>query len=561
MNRSSDITNQFEQLVDRFLEGLFHFSPTLATSLGFHEYDALLEERTADAVQGEIERLRDFQHQLQRTIDPSALSYPQRIDLEVLQSAIESELLELQEIRDWQRNPAYYAWLASDSIYSLLIRDYAPLPDRLRAVAERQRRIPALLEAGRENLRAALSAPGGVPKIWVEIALEDLEGAKNFFQTVVPEAAQRSNDASLTGKVIQQNQRILAALEEMVMFLRNELLEAARGDFALGADVFRRKLRFDEAVATPIADILARGEKELRRTQQQMHAVAQQIDPDLSLDEVIEQLAGDHAGPNELVPSYQRRIDMTRQFVIDHDLVTVPEGELRLVETPAFLRSLIFAALDPPGSFERAKLPTYFYVTPTKPNWSATEQDEYLRQHNDYSQIITIVHEAFPGHYVQCAHLRRTPSRVRRIFASGTFVEGWAHYGEQLVMEHGFGQDDPKIQLFQLHEALWRIGRLVVATRMHTEGLSFDDAVELFMRECYQERANAIREVKRFTTDPLVLIYSWGKWQIQDLREAYRERRGPEFSLKEFHDRLLGEGEPPIAIVRRLLLDHEDRGS
>jgi len=548
-------SDRFEQLVDQFLQGLFRFHPTFATELGFHEYDSMLEERTAETVQGEIERLKSFQAQLQREVDPATLGLPQRVDFEALESAIESELLELQEIRYWQRNPAYYNGLASGAVYSLLIRDYAPLEERLRAVVERQRRLPALLAAGRENLRAALNAPGGVPKIWVEIALEEFEGAKNFFQTVVPEVARRSTDASLMDSVIEQNQRSLAALEETTAFLRQELLEVARGDFALGADVFQRKLRLDEAVETPTADILARGEKELRRTQDAMQALARQIDPNLSLHEVIEKLAGEHASANDLVPSYHRRIDTARQFVIERELVTIPDGELHVVETPTFLRSLLFAALDPPGPFERAKLPTYFYVTPTEPTWSATEQEEYLRQHNDYSQIVTIFHEAYPGHYVQCGHCHRTPSRVRRIFRAGTFVEGWAHYCEQLVMDEGFGRDDLKVQLFQLHEALWRIGRLIVATRMHTEGLSFDAAVELFMRECYQERANAIREVKRFTTDPLVLIYSWGKWQIQDLREAYRKMRGPEFSLKEFHDRVLGEGEPPVAVLHRLLLE------
>lgn len=550
------IDDRFEQLIDQFLDGLFHFHPTLATDLGFHEYDSQLEERTPEIVQDEIERLKDFQHQLLREVDPAALQFHQRIDFELLQSAIESELLELQETRTWQRHPAYYNWLASGAVYSLLIRDYAPLDDRLRAVVERERRIPSLLETGRRNLRATLKrAGGGVPKIWVDIALEEFEGAKSFFRTVVPDVARASADTALADSVIEQTRRVLAALDEMTTFLRQELWEAARGDFALGADVFQRKLRLDEAVETPLADILARGEQELRRTQAEMQALARQIDPDRSLQELIQTLARQHATPDDLVPSYQRRIEAARQFVIERELVTVPEGELRVVETPAFLRSLLFAALDPPGPFERAKLPTYFYVTPAEPHWSATEQEEYLRQHNDYSQMDTIFHEAYPGHYVQCAHCHRTPSRVRRTLRGGTFIEGWAHYCEQLMIDEGFAGDDPKLHLFQLHEALWRIGRLIVATRMHTEGLSFDEAVELFMRECYQERANAIREVKRFTTDPLVLIYSWGKWQIQDLREAYRQRRGPEFSLKEFHDRLLGEGEPPVAVLSRLLLE------
>jgi uncharacterized protein (DUF885 family) len=554
MEQVVEMDHRFDQLTDQFLSGYFRFNPTFATDLGFHEYDSLLNDQSAEAVQAEIKWLEDFQEQLRREIDPTALSVERQIDYDVLRSAIDASRLELKEIRTWQRNPGYYNWLASGSIYSLLIREYAPLDDRLHAAIERERAIPAFLEQGRNNLWAAVNSLEGVPRIWVEIALEEFGGAKDFFQTVVPGVAGQCNNNSIRETLLKENTRVLAALEEMTKSLREAVLEKARGDFALGADWFRQKLLAEEAIDTPIDQIIERGEVELRQTQAQMRAVSRQIDPDLPLEELIKKLSNDHPAPEDLVPSYQRRVDEAQRFVRERDLVTIPEGELRIVETPAFLRSLLFAALDPPGPFERSGLPTYFYVTPVESHWSAAEQEEYLRQHNSYSQIVTIFHEAFPGHYVQCAHCHRTPSRLRRVFRGGTFIEGWAHYTEQLMVDEGFGSDDPRIRLFQLHEALWRIGRLIVATRMHTQGLSMDEGIEYFMRECYQERANAIREVKRFTTDPLVLMYSWGKWQIQDLRREYAEIYGQNFSLREFHDRLLGEGESPVGVLKRILL-------
>lgn len=555
MGRNSASSHRFEQLLDHFLEGYFRFHPTAATELGLHRYDTLLEERRVEAIEDEITRLKAFRRQFQQDIEPADLTVSQQIDLGLVQSAIAAQLLELEEIRFWQRHPGYYNWLASGAIYSLLIRDYAPLEDRLRAVVERARRIPALLQAGRENLRAALRAPGGVPRVWVEIAVEEFQGARDFFRTVIPQVVARVDQTALGHQVRAHNEHVVAALDEMIAFLRGELLEAATGDYALGEDLFRKKLEYEEAITTPLADILERGEQELRRTQREMDELARQIAPGRSIREVLQALSGEYPPPEELVHSYQQQLDVARQFVIERQLVTVPEGELRVVETPPFLRSLLFAALDPPGPFERVPLPTYFYVTPVEPGWSATERDQYLRQHHRASQMITIFHEAYPGHYVQCAHCRRTTSRVRRIFAAWSFVEGWAHYAEQLMLDEGFGQRDPRLRFVQQHEALWRIGRLLVATRMHTEGLPMEAAIDFLMRECYQERANALREVKRYTTDPLVLVYAWGKWQIQDLRRAVEQAWGTRFSLEAFHDELLGHGQPSIAVLKRLLLN------
>jgi uncharacterized protein (DUF885 family) len=557
MKSEIEMDQRFEQLVEQFLSGYFRFNPTTATGLGLHEYDPLLEDRSVEAVLAEIERLGHFRARLQHEIDPAALTFDHQIDYDLLRSAIEANRLDLQEIRVWQRNPSYYNWLIGGSVYSLLIRDYAPLDQRLEAVIKRERAIPALLEQGRKNLWTAVNSPEGVPTIWVEIGLEEFEGAEDFFQTVVPGFAQRSTSESLGEAVMAENRRVLAALAEMIRFLYEVLLEKSHGSFALGDDLFCRKLLAEEAIDTPIERILERGERELQQTQAQMREIAQQIDAALPLDEVIKKLSTDHPEPDDLVSSYQRRVDEARRFVIERDLVTIPDDELRLVETPAFLRSLLFAALDPPGPFERAGLPTYFYVTPIESHWSDAEKEEYLRQHNGYSQIDTIFHEAFPGHYVQCGHCHRTPSRLRRVFHAGTFVEGWAHYAEQLMIDEGAAGDDLRIRLFQLHETVWRIGRLLVATRMHTQGLSPKDGVEFLMRECYLEKANAVREVKRYTTDPFVLMYSWGKWQIQDLRQEYARARGPAFSLREFHDRLLGEGEPPVSVLRQILLTAE----
>jgi len=559
-------TRAFEQLVEDFLSGYFAFNPTHATALGVHAYDDRLEDRSAAAIAEEIRRLEAFRERMEREIAPESLPAEARLDFSILRSKIEAQLLHLKTIRWWARDPGYFSDVAAWSVYSLLVRPTTPSPRRVEALERRLCAVPRLLEQAREHLaRTAEEArhepDRALPRIFVEIALEELEGAREFFATAVPRAIAETTDAEKARSLQNANAEALRACEDMRRFLAEELLEKAHGDFALGPETFARLLAAEEQVFDPLDAILERGWHELRTTQQQMQEIARAIAPTRSLPDLLHQLSEEHPTAEDLIPSYRRRCQDAKRFVLERELVSIPEGDwLEVTETPPFYRSLIFAALDPPGPFEIGEHPTFFYVTPVDTAQPPDSQEAYLRAHNVYAQISTIIHEAYPGHHVQSLHMRRCPSLVRKVFAAGTFVEGWAHYCEQMVLDEGFGREDPRLRLFQLHEALWRIGRLIAATLMHTGGLSLSQAIEFLVRECYQEPENARREAWRYTRDPLVLVYSWGKWQIQALREAYRRARGEAFSLKEFHDRLLGYGEPPVSALSALILNGAQGG-
>jgi len=553
-------TKAFERLVEEFLSGYFAFNPTHATALGVHEYDDRLEDRSAAAIVEEIRRLETFRERVDREVTLEALPAEARLDLQILFSKIEAQLLHLRTIRWWARDPSYFSDVAAWSVYSLLVRPTTPWLQRLEAIERRLRAIPRLLAHAREHLartvEEAREAPArGIPRIFVEIALEEFDGAREFFATAVPSVIAEVTDPEKARALEEANAEALRACEDMRRFLADELLEKARGEFALGRETFARLLAAEEHVFTPLEEILERGWRELRATQQRMQEIARQIAPDRELPDLLRQLSEEHPTTDDLIPSYRRRCAEARRFVLDRELVSVPEGDrLEVTETPPFYRSLIFAALDPPGPFEKGEHPTFFYVTPVDVTQPPERQEAYLRAHNVYAQVSTIIHEAYPGHHVQSLHVKRCPSPVRKVFAAGTFVEGWAHYCEEMVLDEGFGREDPRLRLFQLHEALWRIGRLIAATLMHTGQLSLSQAIEFLVRECYQEPENARREAWRYTRDPLVLVYSWGKWQILALREAYRRAQGDAFSLKEFHDRLLGYGEPPVSALAALIL-------
>ncbi|MCS6817964.1 MAG: DUF885 domain-containing protein [Blastocatellia bacterium] len=554
-------TRAFEHLVEEFLSGYFAFNPTHATALGVHEYDDQVEDRSAEAIAKEIRRLESSRERMDREVAPEELPAEARLDLKILRSKIEAQLVHLREIRWWARDPGYFSDLAAWSIYSLLVRPTTPLPQRLEAIERRLRAIPRLLAQAQEHLartaEEAREAPAqGIPRIFVEIALEEFGGACEFFATAVPGFIAEVSDPEKARSLEQANAEVLHACERMRRFLAEELLDGAQGEFALGREVFARLLAAEEHVFTPIEEILQRGWQELRATQQQMQEIARRIAPHRSLPDLLRQLSEDHPTADDLIPSYRRRCEEAKRFVLERELISIPEGDwLEITETPPFYRSLIFAALDPPGPFETAQHPTFFYVTPVDATHPPDRQDAYLRAHNVYAQVSTIIHEAYPGHHVQSLHVRRCPSLVRKVFAAGTFVEGWAHYCEEMMLDEGFGREDPRLRLFQLHEALWRIGRLITATLMHMGQLSLSQAIQFLVQECYQEPENARREVWRYTRDPLVLVYSWGKWQIRALREVYRHARGDAFSLREFHDRLLGYGEPPVSALETMILN------
>ncbi len=550
---------EFVRVSEDYLQDYLRRNPTSATALGFHEFDQELEDLSSDAVADEIRSLRAWIVRLDE-MESVGLSKDLAVDRELLRRHLLGETHELEEVKSWERDPNYYNDLASSAIHYLLIRDFGPLDERLRNAAARCRRIPDFLRTGEENLKRAVSrrsgdAGGGVPAIWVEIALEEFAGARDFMIEVVPQCAGQSPNLALRDELLAANRAAVEAHDRMIRFLEAELLPVANGEFALGPDGFQTKLRQEEWVDASVDEILRRGQDELLKTQSEMAEWARRIDGNANLRETLQKYSREHPAADDLIDAYRRKLDTVREFVIERDLVSIPEGELQVTETPPFLRSMLFAALDTPGPFETQLLPSFFYVTPVAAHWSSSEKEEYLRSHSNFSLETTTIHEAYPGHFVQQLHVADCDSKLRKIFGAGTFIEGWAHYCEELMVDQGYGGADPRVRLFQLHEAIWRIGRLIVATRMHCENMSRSEAEEFLVRETYQERTNAVREVKRYTRDPLVLMYSWGKWQIMGLRERYRAAQPDGFSLRKFHDWLLSQGEPPINALETLILD------
>jgi uncharacterized protein (DUF885 family) len=552
------VNARFNQIADAYLRGYYAFNPTTATALGLHEYDSQLESRSREKVSQEVRRLRAQLQSLLRIWD-GALSEDARLDYQVLVSHAQATLLELEEVRMWQRDPNLYNRLAAAGIDTILKRNYAPTEQRLDAFLAREHEITRLLAEARANLESP-------PRIYTEMAIAQTRGSVDYFTRVVPQLIERAGGGRLSAarraQIQTSNETVIAALSAYADWLERDLLQRSNANFAIGEENFRRKLLYEEMVTTPLAQLLQTGERELRRTQEEMRSIAEEIAPGRGVAYALRALASEHPSADGLVGDARAELSRIRAFVRTQNILTPPQTEnLIVTETPPYARSLSFASMDTPGPFERTATEAYYYLTPPDANWNERQREEHLSHYNRYSLPITSIHEVYPGHYYQLLKLKQQSSRVRKTFGSASFVEGWAHYCEQMMLDEGFGGNNPRFRLAQLHAALLRLCRFVVGIRLHTQGMSYEEAVDYFMREGYEERTNAEREARRGTIDPTYLVYTLGKMEILSLREEWRARLGPSFSLGEFHDRLLSYGMPPVKLIRQAMLGNTARSS
>ncbi len=537
----------FLRLVDKYFAYVFSIDPALGTQLGIHEYDTAVPDLSASAISDSVKRLKSFLNDFE-TVKSKELSPQSNIDLKLITSNIKGRLLMLDELKEWQRNPDMYSSLSSSMIYDLMARNFAPLSERLKSVIAREKAIPALLAAAKINLK-------NPPKIYTEIAIDQAGGIIDFFKTDVPNTFKSVTDKQLQDEFAQVNGQCIAKLEEYQKFLKDEVLPKSSSSFAYGPEIYAKKLQYDEMVDTPIDQLITDGDKELKRLQSEFDKTAKEIDPSKSPIEVFRSIALEHAAPDKLLDSTRAMLSDLREFCLKNKIISMPwEGDLRVEETPPFMRALTFAAMSWSGPFEEKSKESFYYVTLPEKSWAPEKVEQHMRSFGRFSLMDTSVHEVFPGHYVQGLWLRVAPSKTTKIIGSNSNIEGWAHYGEQMMVEQGLENGDKRLKLAMLHKALRRCCRYLVALKMHTKGMTLDEAISFFVNEAHEERANAERESRRGAIDATYLVYTLGKLQIMSLREDYKKAKGDKFTLLDFHNAFLGTGAPPVKIIREVLL-------
>ncbi len=551
----------FNYLTDQYFHDVyFKFSPTAGTSAGLHEYDTQLEDYSAAGVEKNIAALHDYEKKLM-AIDPKALDAEPAADYQILLNSIRANLLQLEVIRGWEKNPDSYSSGVTGSIFTIMERPYAPVNTRLRAAVEREKQIPQVFVEARKNLK-------NPPHIYTEIALQQIDGLVSFFQSDVPSAFADATDTTAKLEFAKTNAAVIEALKSYGAWMKTDLLPRSNGDFRYGSDTYSKALSYNEMVDIPLDHLLQIGLDDLHKNQAEFARVAKEIDPTKTPEQELAELATIHPAPDKLLQAFHDRFDSEIAFVRSHNIITIPSDvQPTLEETPPFMRATTQASMDPPGPFETHSTKAYFNVTLPDPKWDAAKTNEYMAAFNTGTIVSTSVHEAYPGHYVQFLWQDKFPSNIRKLIEAATNVEGWAHYCEQMMLDEGYGKvvakderEEKLIRLGQLQDALLRDARFVVAIRMHTGvggAMSIEQAEDFFVKEGYQARPIAEVETKRGTSDALYLYYTLGKLEIMKLREDVKKKQGAAFSLEKFHDDLMRQGMAPIKVIRKTML-HDD---
>jgi uncharacterized protein (DUF885 family) len=532
-----------QSLYGRFFDDYyFPYNPTAATSAGIHKYDEKLEDYSKAGVDARVAALKSFEAQFAKL--------PASADRDLVLNNIRASLLDLEVIRTWEKNPDTYSSGISGSAFTIMSRTFAPLEVRLRSLIERERQMPKVLADARANLK-------NPPKIYTEVAIEQLPGIVAFFENDVPLAFKDVTEQKLLTRFRQMNGAVIAALKDYEKFLRTDMLPKSNGDFRLGAENYAKKLAYEEMVDIPLDRLLQIGYDDLHANQKRFKETAAKIDPKKTPQQVLTDLEKDHPAPDKLLQTFRDQSVKLRDFIIAKKIITIPSPVLPILEeTPPFARALTFASMDTPGPYETVAKEAFFNVTLPEKGWKPERVEDFMRGFNRGTILSTAIHEAYPGHYVQFLWMQHVDSRVRKLIGASSNAEGWAHYCEQMMLDEGVSPD-PKMRLGQLQDALLRNARYIVGIEMHTGKRTMEQGVEFFEKEGFQTHEVADRETKRGTSDPTYLYYTLGKLQILKLREDYRKMKGAQFSLQQFHDEFVKQGFPPVKIVRRAMLGND----
>jgi uncharacterized protein (DUF885 family) len=556
---AEDWKQSFQTASDEYFDQVyFRYAPTSGTVAGFHQYDGRLEDYSAQAIDAEIKALKSIEVRIE-AIHPENVKadFVTRTDREMVLSNIRSQLLTLETIRPWEKNPDNYSSACANGAFTLMERKFASPDERLRSVVAREKQMPALLDAARVNLK-------NPPHIYTEIAIEQLPDIISFFEKDVPVAFADARDAEIKAEFQKSNATVVRSLTSYLEWLRTDLLPRSQGDYRIGAEAFGKKLEYDEMVTTPLDKLLEIGWADLRKNQAHFNELARELEPGKDAAAVLEELGENHPAPDHLLEAFRATFDGLVSFIRTHNIVTIPSDVRPIVEeTPPFMRATTFASMDTPGPFEAHATEAYFNVTLPDPSMTPAQVEGFMHSFNVGTVISTAVHEAYPGHYVQFLWTPQAPSKVRKLLGANTNVEGWAHYTEQMMLDEGYGQpgagakderESKFLRLGQLQDALLRNARFIVGIEMHTGKMSFDQAVAFFQKEGYQSKETAMVETKRGTSDPTYLYYTLGKLEIMKLREDVKKKQGAAFSLQTFHNDFLRQGFPPVKIVREAML-------
>ena len=543
----------FISLANDFIEELLERYPEFATALGDHRFDGRLNDYTAEGVADAIAWNKRYLESLE-AIDPSLLSPTNAVDYEILDNELRYSIWSGEELREHTWNPRRYG--VGDAFYSLLAREFAPLEDRLASLKQRLEGVAAVFDSARANLE-------NPPRVHTETAIRQNDGAISLVRDELE--AFLAEAPGMKQALESARQSAVAELEEYGRWLRQDLLPRSNGNFRIGEEKYRTKLAFTLHSDLSMEEILVRAQQRLAELQDELYEtalplhrelavrVADETDRKAVIGAVLDSLADSHPTDTSIVDDARRSLEEVTTFTEEQGLVTVPDEPLRIIVMPEFRRGVSTAYCDSPGPLEKNG-ETFYAISPTPEAWTPERKLSFYREYNDYMLQDLTVHEAIPGHYLQIAHSNRMegPTMVRSIFSSGTFVEGWAVYAEQVMAEQGYG--GPRFKMQQLKMLTRAVINSILDQKIHAGSMTEEEAMEMMLQQGFQEDGEAAGKwIRAQLTSAQLSTYFVGIAEHNDMREAWIERHGPIEDWKAYHDMVLSHGSPPTKFVRRLL--------
>jgi uncharacterized protein (DUF885 family) len=561
----SQADSAFSALAARFLDEGLALSPVSATAIGDHRFDAELDDLSAEGRQAAADWARRMLAELD-AIDAAQLSRENQVDARILRNNLEYGLWDGEVFQRWAWDPQVYSSLAGGAIYSLMAREFAPMPERLRSATARMEKLPGLLAQARENLD-----PARVPRTHAETVARQNRGLGTLLDGfIVPAADQLQGEerARLDAAVAS----LRAAVDEHQAWLDGTLVPNAAGDFRIGAELYDQQLVFALNSSLSRAEIRERAEAELARVRDEMYAVARTVlkdrpgapalpeQPDeaqrqAAIEAALELTYAERPGRDEVVDFAKHTLDVATDFVRAKDLVTVPDEPVKIILMPEFQRGFSVAYADSPGPLDKG-LDTYYAISPIPDEWDDSKVESFLREYNDYMIHVLSIHEAMPGHYLEGVHSADHPSTLRAVFRSGPFAEGWAVYTERMLADAGYLDNDPLFRLTQLKFYARAVANAILDQGVHVDGWSKEQAMDLMVRQTFQQQSEAEGKwIRAQLSSTQLATYFVGAQEHFDARAAAEAKWGDDFRLKDYNDRMLAQGAPPVRFARQLMLD------
>jgi uncharacterized protein (DUF885 family) len=559
----------FAALSQRFLDDGLALSPVNATQIGDHRFDAEIDDMSAAGRQEALGWSRAMLAALDG-IDMAALSRENQVDALILRNHLEGAIWDAETLQSWAWDPQVYSGLAGGAIYNLMAREFAPLPDRLRSATARMEKLPALLAQARENLD-----PARVPKTHAATVARQNQGVLSLIDTfIVPHADQLAGDERARLDAAMETAR--KAVVEHQAWLDDTLVPNAKGEFRIGAQRYDQKLKFSLNSSLSRAEIRERATAELARVRGEMYDVATTVLKDRSgapptpaqpsdeqrqkaIEAALELAYADKPERNAVVEFARHTLEVATAFVREKDLVTVPDAPVQIILMPEFQRGFAVAYADSPGPLDKG-LDTYYAISPIPDEWSDAQADSFLREYNKRMIHVLTIHEAMPGHYLEGAHSVKHPSTLRGVLRSGPFAEGWAVYTERTMADAGYLDQDPLFRLMQLKFYARAVANAILDQGVHVEGWSKEQAMDLMVRQTFQQEREAEGKWTRAQLSSAQLAtYFVGAQEHFDTRRAAEAKLGDAFDAKAYHDGVLSQGAPPVRFARQLMLDEPIR--